>query len=180
MIKGKKIVVGVSGGIAAYKAISLVNVLTKEGADVQVIMTKHAAEFVTPLTFQTLSKNKVIMDMFEEDNADYVGHIHFGQDVDLIVVAPTTANVLGKVANGIADDMLTSTIIAATIPVVFAPAMNEFMYKNPIVQNNIKKLKEYNYNFIEPQTGHLACGTDGVGKIADTKTIVETIDKILS
>lgn len=179
MIKNKKIVVGVTGGIAAYKAISLVNVLTKEGADVQVIMTKHATAFITPLTFQTLSKNKVVVDMFEEENSDYVGHIHFGQDVDLIVVAPATANIIGKTANGIADDMLSSTIIAATAPILFAPAMNEYMYKNKIVQNNISKLKDYGYNFIEPQTGHLACGTEGVGKLADTKTIVNAIDNTL-
>lgn len=179
MIKNKKITLCVCGGIAAYKAASVVSQLIKKGAEVQVIMTKHAAEFVTPLTLQTLSKKKVIIDMFDEMNPDYVGHIHFGQDYDLLVVLPATANVIGKAANGIADDMVTSTIIAATVPVVFAPAMNEYMYKNIIVQNNIQKLKDYGYLFIEPATGHLACGTEGVGKLPDTKTLVNYIDNIL-
>lgn len=179
MIKDKKIVVGISGGIAAYKAIDVVNALTKEGANVNVIMTKHALEFITPLALETLSHNKVITDMFSENNSKFVGHIYYGQKSDLIVIVPATANIIGKVANGLADDMLSSTIIAATVPILFAPAMNEYMYKNPIVQDNIDKLKRFGYEFIEPQSGHLACGTEGIGKLANTKTIIETIDKKL-
>lgn len=179
MIKDKKITLCVCGGIASYKTASLVSALTKLGANVQVIMTKNATEFITPLTLQTLSKNKVITDMFVESNPEYVGHIHFSQDIDIVMVVPATANILGKVANGIADDMVASTIIAATAKVVFAPAMNEYMYKNKIVQNNIQKLKDYGYDFIEPTTGHLACGTSGIGKLPDTKSIVNYIDNIL-
>ena len=179
MLNNKKITLGITGGIAAYKAADIANILTKERADVKVIMTKHATEFITPLTLQLLSKNKVITDMFEEDNSKIVNHIYFAQEADILVIAPATANILGKVANGIADDILSSTIIASTKPVLFAPAMNEHMYLNPIVQNNIKKLKEYGYYFIEPQTGHLACGTKGVGKLAKTKDIVDKIKEIL-
>lgn len=180
MIKGKNIVIGITGGISAYKAIDIVNILTKEGANVNVIMTSHAMKFITPLALQTLSHNKVITDMFEEDNASFVSHIHYGQESDLIVIVPATANIIGKVANGLADDMLSSTIIAATKPVIFAPAMNEYMYKNPIVQDNIEKLKRFGYKFIEPEKGHLACGTEGIGKLANTKTIIERIDKELN
>jgi len=179
MLKNKRITVCVTGGIAAYKAASLVSVLYKLGANVQVIMTKHATEFITPLTLQTLSHNKVITDMFDEHDPSYVGHIHFGQDSDLVIVVPATANVIGKVVNGIADDMVTSTIIAATAPVIFAPAMNEFMYKNKFVRSNIQKLKDSNYGIIEPESGYLACGTEGIGKLADTKTIMNAINEVL-
>lgn len=179
MIKDKKITLGVTGGISAYKAISIANNLTKLGADVQVIMTKDALKFITPLSFEVLTHNKVIIDMFDEANDKYVGHIHFSQDVDLMIIAPATANIIGKAANGIADDMLSSTIIASNKPVVFAPAMNEYMYTNPIVQSNIEKLKGFGYKFIEPATGHLACGTEGIGKLADTKTIIDFINNIL-
>ena len=179
MLSNKNIVVGVSGGIACYKAASLVSALKKNGANVQVIMTKNATNFISPLTLQTLSKNKVVTEMFEEENVEYVGHIHYGQDSDLLVIAPATANIIGKAANGIADDMLSSTIIASTVPVLFAPAMNEYMYKNPIVQANIKKLKAYGYKFIEPSSGMLACGIEGVGKLPPTKTIVDNIESIL-
>lgn len=179
MLKDKKITICITGGISAYKSASLVSFLVKGGAKVQVIMTKHATEFITPLTLQTLSKNKVIVDMFDELSPEYVGHIHFSQDVDLIVVVPATANILGKVANGIADDMVSSTIIASTKPVLFAPAMNEHMYKNKIVQSNIEKLKEYGYEFIGPAEGYLACGTIGIGKLANIKTITKEIERIL-
>jgi len=179
MFKNKKIVIGVSGGIASYKVASLVSVLHKEGASVQVIMTKHATQFISPLTLQTLSKNKVIVDMFEEDNAEYVGHIHFGQDCDLIVIVPATANIIGKAANGIADDMLTSTIIAANKPIIFVPSMNEVMYQNPIVQDNIAKLQKYGYHFLQPDNGMLACGVIGKGKLPKTELIIEEMKKVL-
>lgn len=176
----KRITLGVTGGIAAYKAADIANVLTKEGYDVQVIMTKHATRFITPLTLQVLSKHAVITDMFEEDNAEYVGHIHFAQDTDLVLIAPASANILAKVANGIADDMLSSTILASNKPVVFAPAMNEYMYLNGITQENIEKLKAHSYKFIEPECGHLACGTEGIGKLASTRIIVEYVKNILN
>lgn len=179
MIKNKKIALGVTGGISAYKAISVANTLTKLGAKVQVIMTKEALKFLTPLSFEVLTHNKVVTDMFEEQNTDYVGHIHYSQNCDLMVIVPATANIIGKAANGIADDMLSSTIIATNKPIVFVPAMNEYMYNNPIVQDNIEKLKKYKHKFIEPITGPLACGSQGVGKLAETKTIIEFINNIL-
>lgn len=179
MLKNKKIVIGITGGIACYKVCSLISHLVREGANVKVIMTKNATKFITPLTLEVLSKNKVVIDMFEEDNFDYVGHVEYGQNIDLLVIAPATANILGKVASGIADDMLTSTIIASTAPVLFVPAMNEHMYLNKIVQNNIKKLKEHGYLFLEPELGLLACGVEGIGKLPNSKTIFDEISDIL-
>lgn len=175
-----KIVVCVTGGIAAYKSASLVSALKNRGDEVQVIMTRHATEFITPLTLKTLSKRQVITDMFEEQEAEFVGHIHYGQDWDAIIVAPSTANNLGKVAGGIADDMVTSTIIASTIPVLFVPSMNTHMYENPIVQKNMKTLKEYGYHFVEPDSGMLACGVEGKGKFPKTSKIIEKLDEILN
>ena len=172
-----KITVGICGGIATYKVASLVSFLVKK-EDVKCIMTKHAQEFVTPLTFKTLSKKNVITDMFSESEEGVVEHIKYAQDTDLLIIAPATADIIGKVANGIADDMLTSTIIASNKPVLFVPAMNTCMYENKIVQNNIKKLKEYGYFFIQPDTGHLACNTDGVGKYPDNKKIIDFIEKM--
>ncbi len=175
----KTITVGVTGGIAAYKAADIVNILTKKGYDVHVIMTKNSTQFITPLTLQVLSKNKVITEMFEEENDKFVNHIHFAQEVDAILVAPASADVIGKIANGIADDMLTSTIIASDKPVIFAPAMNEKMYLNPIVQDNIQKLKRFGYHFIEPQEGHLACGYTGKGKLAATADIINEVENLI-
>lgn len=174
-----KIVVCVTGGIAVYKCASLVSMLKNLENEVQVIMTRHATEFVTPLTFQTLSKRKVITDMFDESNPEYVGHIEYGQKWDCIVVAPATANNIGKIANGIADDMVTSTIIASTIPVLFVPSMNTYMYENKLVQMNIKKLKELGYYFVEPDSGMLACGVEGKGKFPKLDKIVNEINKMI-
>lgn len=171
----KTIVVGVCGGIAAYKALDVISNLKKSNFNIHVIMTKSAREFVTPLSFQSLSQNMVIYDMFEEPKAWEIQHISLAQKADLMLILPATANIIGKVANGIADDMLSTTIMASNAPVVFAPAMNTNMYLNPIVQNNINKLKEYGYDFIQPQSGRLACGDIGVGKLADTSLISEVI-----
>lgn len=175
------IVLGVTGGVAAYKALDVISKLKKKGFNVDVIMTKSAAEFVTPLSFQSLSGNPVITDMFDEPKAWEIQHISLAKKADLLVVVPATANIIGKVANGIADDMLSTTIMAAALrcPVVFAPAMNTYMYENPIVQDNIKKLKEYGYSFIEPECGRLACGDTGKGKLSDTETISEVISSML-
>jgi len=178
MLKNKNIVIGITGGIACYKACEIISYLKHEGANIEVIMTKNATEFITPLTIETLSKNKVIVDMFDNKNHVEVEHIRLAQKADLILVIPATANIIGKVANGIADDMLSTTIIATKEKVIFAPAMNNQMYENPIVQDNIKKLKKYGYEFIEPQEGNLACGYKGNGKLAKKETIIEYVKKI--
>lgn len=171
MSNSKTVIVGVSGGIAAYKALDIVSQLKKKDFNVHVIMTKSATEFVTPLSFQSLSQNMVVTDMFAEPKAFEIQHISLAKKADLMLIVPATANIIGKVANGIADDMLTTTIMATTAPVVFAPAMNTNMYNNPIVKENIDKLKKLNYIFISPESGRLACGDVGEGKLADTKLI---------
>lgn len=171
----KNVVIGVSGGIAVYKALDVVSKLKKHDINVHVIMTKSAQEFVTPLSFQSLSQNMVIKDMFEEPKAFEIQHISLAKKADLIAVVPATANIIGKVANGIADDMLSTTIMATRAKVIFAPAMNTNMYTNPIVQDNISKLKGLGYEFINPASGRLACGDVGDGKLADTELIVEHI-----
>ncbi|MGL5767474.1 MAG: bifunctional phosphopantothenoylcysteine decarboxylase/phosphopantothenate--cysteine ligase CoaBC [Sarcina sp.] len=171
----KCVVIGVSGGIAVYKALDIVSRLKKHDIDVRVIMTKSAMEFVTPVSFQSLSQNMVVTDMFAEPKAWEIQHISLAQKADLMLIAPATANIIGKVANGIADDMLSTTIMASTAKVVFAPAMNTNMYENVIVQNNISKLKSFGYDFIEPASGRLACGDIGKGKLADTEDIVEIV-----
>ena len=175
MLKNKVVVLGVTGSIAAYKAAELTSRLKKLNADVHIIMTKSACEFITPLTLRTLSQNNVVYDMFKEPVSWEIGHISLAQKADVMVIVPATANVIGKVTSGIADDMLTATIMAAKCPVLFAPAMNTNMYKNPIVQKNINTLKSYGYNFIEPSSGRLACGNAGIGKLADIDNIVENI-----
>jgi phosphopantothenoylcysteine decarboxylase / phosphopantothenate---cysteine ligase len=167
----KTVVVGVCGGVAAYKALDVISSLRKKNINVNVIMTKSALEFVAPLSFQSLSQNMVVTDMFSEPKAWEIQHISLAKKADLILIVPATANVIGKIANGIADDMLSTTIMATTAPVVFAPAMNTNMYKNPIVQENISKLKKLGYSFISPASGRLACGDVGEGKLADTNLI---------
>ena len=150
-MKDKKcVVVGVSGGVAVYKALDVISRLRKKDVEVHVIMTKSATEFVTPLSFQSLSQNMVITDMFAEPKAWEIQHISLAKKADLMLIVPATANIIGKVANGIADDMLSTTIMATKAPVVFCPAMNTNMYENPIVQRNISLLKELGYEFIEP------------------------------
>lgn len=175
MLKGKTIVIGVCGGIAAYKAADLISKLKKLHANVHVIMTRSACEFVQPLTFQSLSQNYVVSDMFAEPRTWDIEHISLAKKGDLFVVIPATANIIGKVANGIADDMLSTTIMATKSPVMFAPAMNSNMYENPIVQSNIKRLMDLNYLFVEPASGRLACGDEGRGKLADVEDIVHAI-----
>ncbi|MGU8528245.1 bifunctional phosphopantothenoylcysteine decarboxylase/phosphopantothenate--cysteine ligase CoaBC [Clostridium perfringens] len=173
-MKDKKcVVVGVSGGVAVYKALDVISRLRKKDVEVHVIMTKSATEFVTPLSFQSLSQNMVITDMFAEPKAWEIQHISLAKKADLMLIVPATANIIGKVANGIADDMLSTTIMATKAPVVFCPAMNTNMYENPIVQRNISLLKELGYEFIEPASGRLACGDEGKGKLQDTEIIAE-------
>ncbi|WP_069650207.1 bifunctional phosphopantothenoylcysteine decarboxylase/phosphopantothenate--cysteine ligase CoaBC [Caloranaerobacter ferrireducens] len=175
MLSNINVVLGVTGGIAAYKAVDVVSRLKKLGANVDVIMTKSATKFVTPLTFQSLSQNFVTVDMFAEPKKWEVEHISLAQKADIFLVAPATANVIGKVANGIADDMLTTTIMATRAKVIFAPAMNTNMYRNPIFKENMEKLKSLGYEFIKPASGRLACGDYGEGKMAEPADIVEYI-----
>ena len=173
MLKGKTIALGVTGGIAVYKAADLVSRLKKLNANVEVIMTKGAREFVTPLTFQTMSGNVVHKDMFSEISNYDVEHISLAQKSDLILIAPATANTIGKIANGIADNLLTTVAMASSSKLIFAPAMNTKMYENPIVQENMEKLKGLGHKFIQPGVGKLACGDYGAGKMAEPQDIVD-------
>ena len=171
----KCVVIGVTGGIAVYKALDVISALRKKDIEVHVIMTESASKFVNPLTFQSISQNMVVTDMFAEPKAWEIQHISLAQKADLMLIAPATANVIGKISNGIADDMLSTTVMATKAKVLIAPAMNTNMYQNPIVQNNISKLKGFGYKFIEPAGGRLACGDIGIGKLADVNTIVERV-----
>jgi len=173
MLRNKKIILGVCGGIAVYKAIELLRLLTKAGADVHVIMTRAAQEFVAPLTFQTLSSNPVHTELFNLIAEREIGHISLADRADLFIIAPATANVIGKIAAGIADDMLTTTVMATKAPVLFAPAMNVNMYTNPIYQENEQKLRRLGYLFEAPVSGSLACGWKGEGKLASPETLFE-------
>ena len=171
----KCVVIGVTGGIAVYKALDVISALRKKDIEVHVIMTESASKFVNPLTFQSISQNMVVTDMFAEPKAWEIQHISLAQKADLMLIAPATANVIGKISNGIADDMLSTTVMATKAKVLIAPAMNTNMYQNPIVQNNISKLKDFGYKFIELASGRLACGDIGIGKLADVNTIVERV-----
>ena len=180
MLKGKRIVLGVTGGIAAYKAVELLRLLTKAGAEVHVIMTRSAQEFVAPLTFQTLSANPVHTELFNLIAEREIGHIALADRADLFVIAPATANFVGKVASGIADDMLTTTVMATKAPVLIAPAMNVNMYTNPVYRDNESRLRGYGYLFVPPETGALACGWEGEGKLAAPESIFEAAVAALS
>ncbi|SCJ49312.1 DNA/pantothenate metabolism flavoprotein [uncultured Clostridium sp.] len=175
MREKKRVVVGVTGGIAVYKALDIISALRKQDIEIKVIMTESAKQFVTPLAFQSLSQNMVITDMFAEPKAWEIQHIALAQWADIMLIAPATANIIGKVANGIADDMLSTSIMATEAKVIFAPAMNTKMYENKIVQDNINKLKGYGYSFIEPASGRLACGDIGKGKLANVSDIVDRV-----
>lgn len=174
-LKGKTIVLCVTGGIAAYKAADLVSRLKKQQAEVVVLMTKSACEFITPMTLEVLSGNRVITDMFDRDFPWEVEHIALAKRADVFVIAPCTANVLAKAAYGIADDMITTTLLATRAPLLIAPAMNTNMYENPVVQQNIDILRSRGAHFVEPVSGKLACGDTGRGKLADPADICEAI-----
>ncbi len=180
MLKGKKIVLGVSGGIAAYKAAELVRLYVKQEAEVFVVMTKSAQEFITPLTFQTLTGNPVHTELFSLLQERDIGHISLADRADAFVVAPATANLVGKVACGIADDLLSTTIMATRSPVLFVPAMNVNMWENPIYRDNQARLEKFGYQFMEPAQGFLACGWEGKGKLPDPAAIVEQTRVLLS
>lgn len=175
MLKGKTVLLGVTGGIAAYKIANLASALVKLHADVNVIMTQNATNFINPITFESLTGNKCIVDTFDRNFKFKVEHIALAELADVFMVAPASANVIGKIASGIADDMLTTTFMACKKKKILAPAMNTNMYENPIVQDNIRKLKDYGMEIIEPATGYLACGTTGSGKLPDEKILLEYI-----
>ncbi|MGB8450725.1 MAG: phosphopantothenoylcysteine decarboxylase [Anaerocolumna sp.] len=176
----KEIILGITGSIAAYKAADIANQLTKCNLLVHTIMTTSATKFITPLTLQTLTKNKVYTDMFEEIYYPDVRHISLAQKADCCVIAPATANIIGKLASGIADDMLSTVVMAIrNKPVIICPAMNTAMYENPVTQNNIEKLRSYGYQFVDPKEALLACGDIGKGALAEVGTIVTAIQKTI-
>lgn len=180
MMKGKRILLCVSGGIAVYKAVALTSKLVQAGAEVKVMMTASAREFVTPLTFQALSRNPVYTDTFDEKDPSVIAHIDLADWPDLILVAPATANMIGKIANGLADDMISTTLLAATAPVWIAPAMNVHMYDHPAVKKNMSTLSSFGYSFVEPGEGYLACGYVGKGRLEEPETIVSLIGSYFS
>jgi phosphopantothenoylcysteine decarboxylase/phosphopantothenate--cysteine ligase len=177
-VAGKRILLGVTGSIAAYKAVDILRRLTERGAEVRVAMTSHAARFVSRLTFETLSGRPVLSDEFSGAERSVIGHIGITEDLDLALIAPATANIIGKIAAGIADDALTSALLAIDCPLLIAPAMNDRMYRNPFLQKNITTLKECGVRIIEPGTGSLACGTIGQGRLADTDLIIQEISSL--
>ena len=174
-LKGKCVLLGVSGGIAAYKMANVASALRKLGADVEVIMTRNATQFITPLTFETLTGHKCMVDTFDRDFKFEVTHISLAKKADVILVAPATANVIAKMAHGIADDMLTTTIMACRCHKIISPAMNTAMYENPIVQDNLRKLQSFGYEIITPASGYLACGDTGAGKMPEPAELLEYI-----
>lgn len=177
MLEGKHIVLGVTGSIAAFKAASLASMLKKHGADVTVIMTQNAANFINPITFESLTGNKCLIDTFDRNFQYSVEHVSLAKQTDVVMVAPASANVIAKAAHGIADDMLTTTLLACQCPKIFAPAMNTRMYRNPVVQDNMKLLEQYGMEVISPATGYLACGDTGEGKMPEPELLFEYIVK---
>ena len=180
MLKNKTILVGVSGSIAAYKAAALVSLLVKQHADVHVIMTKNATEFISPVTFETLSNNKCPVDTFDRNFEFNVEHVSLAKKADLCIIAPATANVIAKLAHGIADDMLTTTVLACRCPKIAAPAMNTAMYENPVTQKNMRTLMEYGWEVLSTQSGRLACGDVGAGKCAEPERMLEAVINAVS
>jgi len=179
-LKGRRIVVGITGSIAAYKACELIRRLTEAGAEVQTVLTEHATAFIGEQTLLTLSNRRVLTDLFSTGERWEPEHIAVADWADACLIAPATANIIGKLAAGIADDLLSSLVLAMRCPVTIAPAMNAAMYENPIVQANIQKLKEHGYNFVEPESGYLACGYEGKGRLAATETLVAAVAKLLT
>jgi len=180
MLKGKNIILGISGGIAAYKCATFVRGLVKQGANVKVIMTRHAKEFITPLTMATLSKNPILVDFYNPENGDWNSHVDLGLWADLYVIAPATANTIAKMANGVADNLLLTTYLSAKCPVMFAPTMDLDMYKHPATLRNIEILKSYGNIVIEPTSGELASGLVGAGRMAEPEDMVAFIDSFFS
>lgn len=180
MLKGKTVLLGVSGGIAAYKAAALASALVKQHAAVEVVMTKNATEFVTPLTFEQLTGRRVMVDTFDRNFSHQVEHIALAERTDLVIVAPATANVCAKFAHGLADDMLTTTVLACHCPKLIAPAMNTNMYENPVTQDNLKLLEHYGWEIISPASGRLACGAVGKGKLPEPEVLLDYVMRFLA
>ena len=180
MLKGKTVVLGVTGSIAAYKIASLASMLVKKHANVHVIMTQNAMNFINPITFETLTGHKCLVDTFDRNFEFQVEHVSLAKQADVVMIAPASANVIGKLAHGIADDMLTTTLLACRCPKFLSPAMNTAMYENPIVQDNVKILKKYGYEVITPASGYLACGDTGSGKMPEPETLYQYIEKELA
>lgn len=178
MLTGKTILLGVTGGIAAYKSASLASLLVKAGAEVRVIMTENAKNFITPITFETLTGHKCITDTFDRNFEFSVEHVSLAQKADAIMIAPATANVIAKLAHGLADDMLTTTVLASKAPKIIAPAMNTGMYENPVTQDNLALLQKYGMEVVTPASGRLACGDVGAGKMPEPETLIEYIYKV--
>lgn len=177
MLKGKTVVLGVTGSIAAYKIAGLASMLVKQHANVTVLMTQNATNFINPITFETLTGNKCLIDTFDRNFQYSVEHVALAKRADIVLIAPASANVIGKIANGIADDMLTTTIMACRCKILISPAMNTNMYENPIVQDNLAKLRRFGYTIIEPDSGYLACGDTGRGKMPSEQTLFEWIER---
>ena len=180
MLKGKTILLGVTGGIAAYKAAALASALIKQHAAVEVVMTRNATEFVTPLTFEQLTGRRTMVDTFDRNFSHQVEHISLAERTDLVIIAPATANVCAKLAHGLADDMLTTTVLACRCPKLIAPAMNTNMYENPVTQDNLKTLRHYGWDVIEPASGRLACGAVGKGKMPEPEDLLQHILRYLA
>ena len=180
MLKGKTVLLGVTGSIAAYKIASLASMLVKQGVHVHVLMTRNGAQFITPVTFETLTGNKCLIDTFDRNFEFSVEHVSLAKQADLVMIAPATANVIGKLANGIADDMLTTTVMACRCKKMLSPAMNTAMFENPVTQDNLKKLTGYGYEVIEPASGYLACGDTGKGKMPEPETLFRYIERELA
>ena len=164
MLKGKTIVLGVTGSIAAYKMANVASMLVKRGCEVHVVMTKNATNFINPIAFESLTNTKCLVETFDRNFQFHVAHVSLTDKADAMLIAPASANIIGKIANGIADDMLSTTVMACNKPVIISPAMNTKMYNNPILQDNLDKLRRFGYEIVEPANGHLACGTSGAGK----------------
>ena len=173
MLKGKTIVLGVTGGIACFKAAALASMLVKQHATVQVIMTENATKFVTPLTFEQLTGQKALTDTFDRNFQHSVEHVAVADRADLVLIAPATANIIAKLAHGLADDMLTTTVLACDCPKAIAPAMNTKMYENPVTQDNLAILRRYGWEVAEPASGHLACGAEGKGRLPEPEELLE-------
>lgn len=175
MLKGKTVVLGVTGGIAAYKSAALTSLLVKAGAQVQVIMTEHARQFIAPLTFESLTGRRCLTDTFDRNHEYSTEHVELAKEADVVMIAPATANIIAKIAHGMADDMLTTTMLACDCPKIVAPAMNTRMYENPVTQDNIRKLEEYGMTIAFPTSGHLACGDSGKGKMLEPEELFQYI-----
>lgn len=177
MLKGKTIVLGVTGSVAAYKMANVASMLVKRGCEVHVIMTKNATNFINPIAFESLTNTKCLVDTFDRNFQFHVAHISLTDKADAMLIAPASANIIGKIASGIADDMLSTTVMACNKPVLIAPAMNTKMYTNPILQDNLEKLRSFGYEIIEPATGHLACGTTGAGKMPSEEVLIAHLER---